>query len=812
MAKKPKFGGIKGPDGHVRFPRTVATDSKRKAREVKTSLDALGLSMHNKTQSKSFRKKTERQAAFDYFSNALARTGYGTPSLPEATSYELERLSNNYWLMVTLYRNHWIARRVVDLPAQDMTRAWPKLTCDISPDDISKFDNKVMRSYTPQQMRRAMKWSRLYGGAGALIAIKGHEDMLDEPLDLDDVTPGSYLGLIPFDRWVGINPTGPVADNYERPTDWGLPEYYECNAPDTAEQFKVHSSRIIRFSGPEVPTPELQAQMYWGISCLEVIWEELKKRDNASFAILNLLMRANIIARIEPSLEQMLSGLGTTQTALKQYQARMQAQNELLSNQSMMVLGKDADMKSVQYSFAGMGEVYAQFQMDIAGASEIPVTRLFGRTITGLGQSNDADERYYEEKIAQEQNSEMRPQLDKLYPVICMSELGEVPEDLDYTFPSIRVLTEEEKADLLEKASAPILAAYNSGVISQKTVLQEFQHISEITEIFTNVTDEEIDEAEDEVQIPGEGGMPGEGGEGEEGEPAKSGPEEKGAKKALPNPQRLLKQASAGAEDAQYNYKKNARSNTRELRILRRYKSMSPEQRKQSLAVIEKMAGKSSQPYKEAQAAIEEVESGWAEDSDDAEFIEAKDAAAKLQCALDAINKKLGKVKDSRPVPSPTQWQGMDVTIENPAGSIRKGKNPDYPWEIKMANDYGFLNGTEGVDGDECDVFLGPDPDAKFVYTVHTMKVPDFTEYDEDKHFLNFSSEADARKAFYANYDTPEHFGALEKFTVEGFIKKIRSVKAKPISEVVDSIDYVDGGEGVPPLIIKKIKRIPSLK
>ncbi len=528
------------------------------------SLDSVGIRAAQK-QNKHLLKKSERSVAFDFFTNAMARMGYGSNSIPEATEYVMERLSNNYWLLLTLYRNHWIARRVVDLPAQDMTRAWPKLTCDLSPEDIQKFDRTVARTYTPLQIRKALKWSRLYGGAGALIAIKGQEDILDKRLNLDDINPGTYLGLIPFDRWVGITPTGTVEDDYAHPADWGMPEYYECRSPDSGEDFHVHASRVLRFCGPDVPTPELQAQMYWGISILEIIWEEMRKRDNASFSILQLLFRANLIARIEPDLAQMLSGLGTTQQALLKFQQRMQAQNELMSNQSMLILGKDSDMKSVQYGFGGLGEVYAQFQMDVAGAAEMPVTRLFGRTVTGLGQSNDADERYYEERIAQEQNSGLRPQLDKLYPVICMSEFGEVPDDLDFTFPSIRVLTESEKAELVEKASAPILAAYNSGVISQKVVLKELRQLGDTTNIFSNITDEDINEAESEPQMPGEGGMPGEetpgeeaGSEGEESEQeknegksgkAKEGPEELAGEKARENPERLLRRASGGAED-----------------------------------------------------------------------------------------------------------------------------------------------------------------------------------------------------------------------------------------------------------------------
>lgn len=461
--------------------------------------------MPRKPRKASPKQPDNRQVALDYFSNLLARIGWNTPSLPEATDYQLVRLSLNYWLMLTLYRNQWIARRIVDLPADDMTRAWPKLACDLAPDQIEIFDRTIRRTRTPHAIRQALKWARLYGGAGALMAIKGHEKILNEPLDLEEVNPDSYLGLIPFDRWVGIHPLNDLSEDLAHPTDWGLPEFYEVTGSDKGQSFKIHASRILRFSGPDVPIPELQAMSWWGISVLELVWEELRKRDNASWAILNLLFRANVIARVDPDLASVMSGLGVNQAAMQRWQASLQAQNELLSNQSMLVLGKEGKMESVQYTFSGIGDVYAQFQMDIAGAAEIPVTRLFGRTITGLGQSNDADERYYEEKIAKDQDYELRPQLDKLYPVICMSEFGEVPDDLDFVFPSVRVLTEEEKADIVDKVSGPILEAFNAGVTSQQTTLKDLRQLGDEAEIaFSNITDEDIDNADDTPLDPTE--------------------------------------------------------------------------------------------------------------------------------------------------------------------------------------------------------------------------------------------------------------------------------------------------------------------
>ena len=190
----------------------------------------------------------------------------------------------------------------------------------------------------------------------------------------------------------------------------------------------------------------------------------------------------------------------------------MQAQNEILSNQSMMILGAEGEMFTTNYSFAGFSDVVSMFIMLSAGAAEIPVTKLFGRTITGLSQSNEGDERLYEGNIAHKQASDLKPQLEsKLYPVIAMSTWGKVPDDLDIMFPSVRVMQEEEKADLADKGSGVILAAHNAGVISPKTTLKELRELSDRTGIFTNITDEEIEAADETPQMPGEA-MPGMGG------------------------------------------------------------------------------------------------------------------------------------------------------------------------------------------------------------------------------------------------------------------------------------------------------------
>ncbi len=437
----------------------------------------------------------------DVFTNRAARMGFGTASVAEDAEYRLERYTNDYWLMVTLFRNHWLARKIVERPAQDMTKAWPRLSCELDPKLMSKFDRTIQRTYIPLRVKKALTWARLFGGSGSLMVIDGHEDRLDEPLELDDVTPGSFKGLINFDRWSGITPKGQVAADVNSPQDYGCPEYYTVNGID-GPLFDIHHSRILRWCGPEVPQPEYQASMYWGISVLEICMEEMRKCDNMDWSILQLMFRAQILTQVNPELAQLLSGASASQQAALKFFQTMQAQNELLSNNSMLVLGKEGKLESHQYSFGGVAEIMAQKQMYLAGAADMPVSLLFGRTVTGLGQTGDADVRNYESKTSQGQQEEVRPNLDKLYPVICMSEFGEVPDDLDMVFPAVRVLTEEEKADLAQKGGQVINDMYSAGIISQKIAAKEHKQLSEKTEIGSNITDEFIDTLDEEVNVP----------------------------------------------------------------------------------------------------------------------------------------------------------------------------------------------------------------------------------------------------------------------------------------------------------------------
>lgn len=438
----------------------------------------------------------------DAFTNPAARMGYDTPSVAESTDYTLVRWSLNYWLMVTLFRNHWIARKGVEIPAADACKAWPHLKCSLTPEQVHQFERTLNRTLTKIKIKRAITWARLYGGAGALMVIDGHENKLDEPLELEDINPNTYKGLIVFDRWSGITPKNRISTDITNPVTFGLPEFYTVFGNNYEELFDVHCSRILRFCGPEVPTPEYEASSYWGISVLELAFEELRKRDNASWNILQLMFRAQILTQVNPELAQIVSGLGASQQAAQKYFQIMEAQNQLINNNSMLILPRDGKLESHQYTFGGISEVLDRFEVSVSGSFEIPYSKMFGRNVSALGQVNESDEKNYEEKLSQYQHSDMKPQLDVLYPVMCMSEFGEVPDDLDYVFPSIRVLSEKEKAELAQVGTEAIIQPFSAGLVSQRTAVMELKALSDKTEIYTNISEEDVQNANPEIGIP----------------------------------------------------------------------------------------------------------------------------------------------------------------------------------------------------------------------------------------------------------------------------------------------------------------------
>ena len=487
-----------------------------------------------------------RSRALDAFSNVLARLGAGTPNLLEGTEYSLQRMSRDFNTLNALYRESWIVRRIIDVIPADMLKNWITITSGLDPDVEKRLSLTLRRTQLIDKLKRGMQWGRLYGGALGVMLVKHQGYDLSQPLQLDWIMPGDFAGLLIFDRWNGVNPSSELIEDISDP-DYGFPKYYTVTDPAGGGSVKIHHSRVVRFIGNTLPFWEEIAEMQWGASVIESVFDELRKRDNVSWNIAQLTFMANIRVLKMQDLGQLLAA--TDNESQAELLRTLEAQNMLLNNMGMQVMDAADGLETHQYTFGGLADCYQQFIMDISGAAEIPVTRLFGRSPSGLNATGESDLQNYYDMIAEKQESYLRPILNKVLPPFIISTLGSLPDDFDFEFDPVAEPTDKERADLAKCGTDNVVAAYNAGLISQRTALKELKQQSERTGVWTNITDEDIERASDTVEQPGEmGGMFGSMGGGES---APAGSEE--------SPQQARAPVRQGVGDAEWDESEHPR-------------------------------------------------------------------------------------------------------------------------------------------------------------------------------------------------------------------------------------------------------------
>lgn len=145
--------------------------------------------------------------------------------------------------------------------------------------------------------------------------------------------------------------------------------------------------------------------------------------------------------------------------------------------------------------------------------------------------------------------------------------------------------------------------------------------------------------------------------------------------------------------------------------------------------------------------------------------------------------------KAARTLDGRIDFNGLPVSIETGRSRSRAWKNPHDGSEgmSRMWLPYGYIQGTLGVDGDQLDVFVGPDRTAPYVYIINIMKAPDFTKFDEQKCFLGVESPEEAKRVFFASYNDPRFFGSMTVMPFDEFKEKVFSMKGQMIKSHIQA-------------------------
>lgn len=481
--------------------KTISLDAMAVFRAQARAQQQLAMQLSRTTDKKAradiLKKMSETRDGFDNF---VSRVGLNNQNVLSAGTYEFNLITRNRVLLEAAYRGSWIVGRVIDSIAEDMTRAGIDLVTSKADADLQEFKKAMTKLQVWTSIRNLIKWGRLYGGAIAVMQIKGQD--LATPLKLDTIAKDQFQGFVIYDRWQ-VNPdlTSVIEDGPEI----GLPEFYDVVTGATQSspigttqtgQLKIHHSRCIRYTGIDLPFFQAITEWMWGESVLERLWDRLISFDTASLSSANLIERANNRTVGIEGLREIIAAGGEAQQGLV---SQFEMMREFQTNEGLTLLDKNDDFKTTSYSFAGLSDLLIQFGQQLAGASETPLVRLFGQSPAGLNATGESDLRTYYDTVNAQQEAKLRNPFSTLIKVMWRSTFGkETPDDLNFTFTPLWQMSETDKANNAKTTAETVTGVYDSGIVDRASALEELRDASGKTGLFANITDEMIKEAEEE--------------------------------------------------------------------------------------------------------------------------------------------------------------------------------------------------------------------------------------------------------------------------------------------------------------------------
>jgi uncharacterized protein len=447
----------------------------------------------------------------DSFTNFAYKLGIGADNPLTSAGYGFNPITRIRTLLEWIHRGSWLGGVAVDTIADDMTRAGVSIKGEMQPQDISKIEAAAARVQFWPKLNETLKWARLYGGCLAVFMVEGQN--YATPLRVETIGKGQFKGLLVLDRWMVEPSLARLV--MEEGNDIGLPEFYDVTADAPAlRRMRIHHSRCIRLEGIRLPYWQRVMENLWGISVLERLYDRLIAFDSATTGAAQLVYKSYLRTYKVPRLRDIaarggpaLDGLIKMMDVMRRYQ----------SIEGITMIDGEDELDAMQGAgFTGISEALIQFKEQLAGALETPLVRLFGQSPSGFS-TGDTDLRMYYDMIKHRQQQELHSGVRAAYMLMCRSEGLDCPPDFDIEFLPLWQLTAQDKADVAGRIVAAVKEAQEARLISDRTAMQELKQSSAETGIFTNITDEDIEAADEKIAPPAPtlemlgqgGGVPG---------------------------------------------------------------------------------------------------------------------------------------------------------------------------------------------------------------------------------------------------------------------------------------------------------------
>lgn len=341
--------------------------------------------------------------------------------------------------LVSAYKASSLARRVIDMPAEDACREWREWQAD--KDSIGHIEAEEKRLGVQRKILKAQKFARLFGGSALFIGT-GETD-LTKPLRPDAIRKGGlrYLTMLTMRD---LTP-GPLSSDL---TDevFGLPRYWVLNTTGQTG-LEVHPSRVVIFNGQEpLGDYDIATHTGWGSSVLEGGLDAVKRVDEVAGNILSLVYEAKVDVIKIPDFMQNLATRGDEYAAEMIRRLTLAATGKGINGTMLLDSAEEYEQKSA--SFGTLDTILDRFMQLTSAAHGIPMTLLFGMSPGGMNATGASDVRGYYDRIKVQQSLVMEPAMNVLDEVLVRSALGNRPADVHYNWRSLWQPTDKERAEV----------------------------------------------------------------------------------------------------------------------------------------------------------------------------------------------------------------------------------------------------------------------------------------------------------------------------------------------------------------------------
>lgn len=402
--------------------------------------------------------------AFDSFVNVLRGLG-GNKDVTYQRRYAISRImSMAFDELNNLYATNWIAGKIVDIPVNDALRQGRTIQGDQAAEIFKVYDQFKIDT----KIGNALKWSRAFGGA-VLVIVSNDNDMA-MPLS---VGKGDLKNIAVFDVSDIIG--GDMIRDPLSPHYLSF-EYYNIKGSTQ----RVHRSRVIKIDGYTTSNRVKELMRGFGLSIFEKIYGVIGDAQESNDLITNLLHQSNIDVYKINGLNQTV-GDGASAVATE----RIQIAQQMKSILNAIVLDKDDDYINNAKNFSNLHEIDMGKLSKVAGAADIPLTRLLGKSADGMNATGEGDLKNYYDNIASYQTDVIYDIYKAIDAVVC-AHLG-IPIH-EFSFNSLFQLTEAQIAELELKRAQTDTIHINNGVIDEYDVMERIA----ASGIYPTVTPERI--------------------------------------------------------------------------------------------------------------------------------------------------------------------------------------------------------------------------------------------------------------------------------------------------------------------------------